>query len=144
MPALPLSSLAPLITAAASPVKVSVLPPWSTRMSPSPTGNWPPPLSWALPPAAMGSTRPAYTLTLPCTACTSLRRMEAAILGLAAAPPLSATPTVVTAAPESASVVLLKASRLRSKAVLPPMMLTATASPTAAPWVAIAPATVMA
>ncbi|CAB3643629.1 hypothetical protein LMG3431_02337 [Achromobacter pestifer] len=70
--------------------------------------------------------------------------MAAMTLGLVVAPPLSATVGVVTAAPESARVPLSKVSKLRSNAVLPPMMLTATAKPTAAPCVPIAPATVMA
>ncbi|KAG1530711.1 hypothetical protein G6F50_017130 [Rhizopus delemar] len=70
--------------------------------------------------------------------------MAAVTFGLAVVPALSATPAVVTAAPESGSVPLLKLSRLRSKAVFPPMMLTATARPTAAPCVAMEPATVMA
>ena len=75
---------------------------------------------------------------------TSLATMAAVTLGLVAGEPLPATSAICTCAPESASCLLSKLSRLRSKAVLPPMMLTATARPTAAPSVATAPATVMA
>ena len=113
-------------------------------MAPSFTASTLPPFNWALPPAASGSTRPAYTLMSPRVTRTSLATMAAVTLGLVAGEPLPATSAICTCAPESASCLLSKLSRLRSKAVLPPMMLTATARPTAAPSVATAPATVMA